>query len=193
MAPRGPSEPGPMGKLLRPPPPEFIMVYRFSLELLESAGLGTMPGVPGGPPCGPPYAPGDGDEYGILLAFGFGHGGLPFPGPMFTPGMPGPIELCGGLIPPPKLWGLGPMGPIPLGTFILCIGPCSLGSMFGSIGWAVGTPPGGWLPILIGGLGPPPKRGDMKGWKNPGGMGPPGMPSPGGMFPRTGLGAAAAL
>lgn len=91
---------------------------------------------------------------------------------MFTPGMPGPIELCGGLIPPPKLWGLGPMGPIPLGTFILCIGPldgerrsqislcrldalkhlnviidegspCSLGSMFGSIGWAVGTPPGG--------------------------------------------------
>lgn len=40
---------------------------------------------------------------------------------MFTPGMPGPIELCGGLIPPPKLWG--PMGPIPLGTLILCIGP----------------------------------------------------------------------
>lgn len=30
-------------------------------------------------------------------------------------------------------------------------------------------------------------------WKNPGGIGPPGMPSPGGMFPRTGLGAAAAL
>jgi len=24
--------------LLRPPPPEFIMVYRFSLELLESEG-----------------------------------------------------------------------------------------------------------------------------------------------------------
>lgn len=30
-------------------------------------------------------------------------------------------------------------------------------------------------------------------WKNPGGMGPPGIPSFGGMFPSTGLGAAAAL
>lgn len=30
-------------------------------------------------------------------------------------------------------------------------------------------------------------------WKNPGGTGPTGMPSPGGRFPRTGLGAAAAL
>ena len=30
-------------------------------------------------------------------------------------------------------------------------------------------------------------------WKNPGGMGPPGMPSLGGMLPITGLGAAAAL
>lgn len=36
-------------------------------------------------------------------------------------------------------------------------------------------------------------EGDDLTWKNPGGMGPPGMPSPGGMFPRTGLGAAAAL
>lgn len=30
-------------------------------------------------------------------------------------------------------------------------------------------------------------------WKKPGGMGPPGMPSPGGIPPITGLGAAAAL
>lgn len=30
-------------------------------------------------------------------------------------------------------------------------------------------------------------------WKKPGGMGPPGMASLGGMFPITGLGAAAAL
>lgn len=30
-------------------------------------------------------------------------------------------------------------------------------------------------------------------WKNPGGTGPTGIPSPGGMLPRTGLGAAAAL
>lgn len=30
-------------------------------------------------------------------------------------------------------------------------------------------------------------------WKKPGGMGPPGIPSFGGMFPSTGLGAAAAL
>lgn len=30
-------------------------------------------------------------------------------------------------------------------------------------------------------------------WKKPGGIGPPGMPSPGGMPPITGLGAAAAL
>ncbi len=30
-------------------------------------------------------------------------------------------------------------------------------------------------------------------WKKPGGMGPPGMPSLGGMLPITGLGAAAAL
>lgn len=30
-------------------------------------------------------------------------------------------------------------------------------------------------------------------WKKPGGMGPPGMPSFGGMLPITGLGAAAAL
>lgn len=63
MAPRGPSEPGPMGKLFRLPGPVLIMVYKLSPELLESAGLGMM-GVPGGPPPpdAPPYAPGEGDE-----------------------------------------------------------------------------------------------------------------------------------
>ena len=36
-------------------------------------------------------------------------------------------------------------------------------------------------------------RVSLSTWKNPGGTGPTGMPSPGGMFPSTGLGAAAAL
>lgn len=35
--------------------------------------------------------------------------------------------------------------------------------------------------------------GDGLTWKKPGGIGPPGMPSPGGIPPITGLGAAAAL
>lgn len=92
------------------------------------------------------------------------------------------------------------MGPMPRGPPILCIDPklgwpCGrVGSMLGSMGWGPGPPPGGWLAILMGGpLGPPAKRGDMKDWKKPGGMGPPGMPSPGGIPPITGLGAAAAL
>lgn len=74
----------------------------LSLELVESAGLGMI-GVPGGPPPpgGPTYVPGDEEEYGIELALlGLGHG-LPAPGPMLIPGMPGPKELGGGLIPPP--------------------------------------------------------------------------------------------
>lgn len=37
------------------------------------------------------------------------------------------------------------------------------------------------------------QSGDGLTWKKPGGIGPPGMPSPGGIPPITGLGAAAAL
>lgn len=56
IPPMGPSGPGPIGKLGRFPagPMGFIMVYMFSLELVESPGLGRM-GVPGGPP--PPGGP----------------------------------------------------------------------------------------------------------------------------------------
>lgn len=52
----GPSGLGPSGKLALPAPGPmgFMMVYIFSLELVESPGLGMM-GVPGAPP--PPAGP----------------------------------------------------------------------------------------------------------------------------------------
>lgn len=59
--------------------------------------------VPGGspPPGGPTKFPGDVEEYGIEFAFvGFGQG-LPPPGSMFIPGIPGPSKaFSGGLIAP---------------------------------------------------------------------------------------------
>lgn len=78
----------------------------------------------------------------------------------------------------------GPRGPAILG--FIPGGPWRVGSMlFGMIGC-----PGGPLKslgicgILTPGRGPPGYLGDMKGGKNPGGMGPPGpMPSLGGICP----------